>query len=196
MSMKPNIWPKTKDTEASPSDLPLRIRQSLGADYIPGYSETIMANDLAKSTIIPSATKEKYYRRDFGRGPAVLPVEFKWVRVVGPNGEISASANADAFQYTKLGFKAVKVESQEDFANQFNTIDGIGFPPAAQIDGEGMIRHRDAALFYIDKETADRLERERMEENKRFLGHNQPGGEVNVPQPFDFEEEETFTVNL
>ena len=179
---KPLLWGKGENESAG---MPLRVRQKLGPDYIPGYSEIVMANDLATSQIITTSTKEKYYKRDFGTGPQTLPVEFCYVRVQGPTGENSSSANEDTFQYTKMGYKAVIVTSQEDFAEQFQAIPGIGFPPAAHIGADGMIRHRDAALFYVDRKTADRLAQDRLEENKRFLGHNQPGPKVE-PRPYDF----------
>ena len=59
-----------------------------------------------------------------------------------------------------------------------------------------MIRHRDAALFFVDRDTADRLEKERMEENKRFLGHNQPNADANLPQPYDIIEEEAWSEDV
>ena len=168
--------------------IPRRIREKLGSDYIPGYSEKVMANDLATSKIITQDVKDKYNRRDFGTGPSTLPFEFKWVRVTGQKGEMSHSADEDAYQYTKQGYRPVKVESEADFHDQF----GFGFPPAGRIGEDGMIRHRDVALFYVDRQTADRLEAERMEANRRLLGHNQPGGE-SPAQLYDFEEEDAFT---
>jgi hypothetical protein len=168
----------------------------LGADYIPGYSELVMANDLEKSVAISTEVKEKYYKRDFGTGPATLPVEFKWIPVVGPNGEVSFNANEAVYQHKAMGYEPVilksttMVEADKEFRAQFF---GFGFPPVAHLSSDGMIRHRDAALFFVDRETADRLERERIEENKRFLGHNQPNADSNLPQPYDIVEEESWT---
>ena len=175
---------KDEDTSA----IPRRIRDKIGPDYIPGYSEIIMANDLASSNVITQDVKDKYNRRDFGTGPSTLPYEFKWVRVTGPKGELSHSADEDAYQYTKQGYSPVVIESQEDFTSRF----GFGFPPAARIGSDGMVRHRDVALFFVDRQTADRLEAERMDANKRLLGHNQPGGDP-PSQLYDFDEEESFT---
>lgn len=178
---------------SSENALPARARERLGADYIPGYSERVMANDLETSEIITTSTKEKYYRRDFGTGPGELSVEFKWVRVAGPTGDASSSAAQDAYEYTKRGYKAVSVTDKEDFVRQFKGGAGVtGFPPAAHIGADNMIRHRDSALYYVDRATADRLEQERLEDNKRLLGINQPGG-VTSKSPYDFDEEETFT---
>lgn len=185
MPKKPLLFGSLDEPEGM---IPRRIREKVGPDYIPGYSEAIMANDLSQSAIITSDVKAKYYRRDFGTGPAELPYEFKWVRVTGPKGEMSHSADEDAYHYTKQGFNPVVVESEEDFTDRF----GFGFPPAARIGPDGMIRHRDVALFYVDRQTADRLEAERMEANRRLLGHNQPGGEP-PKHLYDFEEEDTFS---
>jgi hypothetical protein len=174
--------------EEADSFVPRRIREKVGPDYIPGYSEQVMANDLSDSNIISNDVKDKYYRRDFGTGPGELFYEFKWVRVTGPKGELSHSADEDAYHYTKQGYAPVVVKSKEDFKDQF----GYGFPPAARIGPDGMIRHRDVALFFVDRQTADRLEDERMAANRQLLGHNQPGGEP-PSQLYDFNEEEHYT---
>lgn len=185
MPKKPLLF---AELDKADGPLPRRIRDKLGPDYIPGYSEAVMANDLSTSEIISQDVKDKYNRRDFGTGPSTLPFEFKWVRVTGPKGEMSHSADEDAYQYKMQGYLPVIVESTEDFTERF----GFGFPPAGRLGEDGMIRHRDVALFYVDRQTADRLEAERMEANRRLLGHNQPGGEP-IRQVYDFEEEETFT---
>jgi hypothetical protein len=190
MPRKPLLFGKIED-DTDDGLLPRRIRDKLGADYIPGYSEIVMANDLSHSEVISSSVKDKYYRRDFGVGPSELPYEFKWVRTTGPTGEMSHTADEDAYHYKKLGYHPVVVESPDDFTTRF----GFGFPPAARIAPDGMIRHRDVALFYVDRQTADRLEEERMAENRRVLGNNQPGGE-RPRDLYDFEEEDSFTASV
>lgn len=189
---KPFVFAAPKDEEA---DLPARTRQRQGPDYIPGYSERIMANDLSTSLVLTTAVKEKYYRREFGVGPGEIPVEFMWVRVSGPDGEKSDSATEDLYEYVKRGYKAIVVSDEEDFVAQFKYAGVTGFPPAAHIGSDGLIRHRDAALYFVSRKKADKLEQERIEDNKRLLGINQPGGEV-TPSPFDFVEEETYTRQL
>ena len=59
MGDKPMLWGRTKDIQEPGRDLPLRIKQRLGSDYIPGYSEIVMANDLSQSKVMTSNTKEK-----------------------------------------------------------------------------------------------------------------------------------------
>lgn len=189
---KPFLFAKPTAHDAA---LPARVRERLGPDYIPGYSERVMANDLDTSTVLTTEIKEKYNRRDFGVGPGVIPIEFKWVRVSGPTGEDSYSATQDRYEYVKRGYIAVEVDSEKDFVNQFRYAGVTGFPPAAQIGPDHLVRHRDSALYYVDRKTADRLEQERIEDNKRLLGHNQPGGEVQ-PSPYDFDEEETYSRRL
>ena len=189
---KPHIWAAPVDEEV---DQPARTRQRQGPDYIPGYSERVMANDLSTSLVLTTAVKEKYYAREFGVGPGVIPVEFMWVRVSGPDGEESYSATQDQYEYVKRGYKAIVVSDKEDFVAQFEYAGVTGFPPAAHIGSDGLIRHRDAALYYVDRVKADKLEQERLEDNKRLLGHNQPGGEV-APSPYDFNEEETYSRQL
>lgn len=189
MSKKPLLW---NTPEVDEAHLPRRLREKLGADYIPGYSEIVFANDLSLSDKLTDAEKEEYYKKEFGVGPNVLPYEFKWVRVSGPHGQPSDSAREDTFNYRRMGYKPVTVEAEADFKAQF----GFGFPPVAHIGADGMIRHRDSALFYVDRETADRLERERIEANRRFLGANQPDGKSNIPRPYSLTDEETGSASI
>ena len=189
---KPFLFAKPTSHDAG---LPARVRERLGPDYIPGYSERVMANDLESSTVLTTTIKEKYYRRDFGLGPGVIPVEFKWVRVTGPTGDESYSATQDRYEYVKRGYIAVEVDSEDDFVKQFKHAGITGFPPAAHISADRTVRHRDSALYYVSRKVADRLEQERIEDNKRLLGHNQPGGAV-APSPYDFDEEENYARQL
>ncbi len=189
---KPTLFYKPKETDA---DLPERTRQRQGPDYIPGYAERVMANNLSTSLVLTTAVKEKYYEREFGVGPGEIPVEFVWVRVSGPNGEDSYSATQDLHEYVKRGFEAVTVSDKDDFVKQYEFAGVKGFPPAAHVGSDGMVRHRDSALYVVSRVRADKLEQERIEDNKRLLGHNQPGGEV-APSPYDFNEEEIITRQL
>lgn len=184
MSKKPLLWNTPEQDEAL---LPRRLREKLGADYIPGYSEIVFANDLSITDQLTESEKQEYYDKEFGVGPNVLPYEFKWVRVSGPHGQLTDSAREDTFNYKRMGYQPIIVQTEEDFKAQF----GFGFPPVAHIGADGMVRHRDSALFYVDRETADRLERERLEANKRFLGQNQPDGEVNIARPYTLQDEAT-----
>jgi len=190
--LKPMIWAKPKAYDA---DMPARTRERQGPDYIPGYAERVMANNLSTSLVLTDAVKQKYYDREFGVGPGEIPVEFMWVRVSGPNGEDSFSATEDLNEYAKRGYEAVVVKDKDDFVVQFEYAGVTGFPPAAHVGADGLVRHRDSALYYVDRIRADKLEQERIEDNKRLLGHNQPGGAV-APSPYDFNEEEGFTRQL
>jgi hypothetical protein len=60
-------------------------------NYIPGYSEQVMANDMAKavktdSTGMSEETKQGYYQR-FGRKPMPLPYHFMPLRVLNTANE-------------------------------------------------------------------------------------------------------------
>ena len=189
---KPFLFAEPKETDA---DLPARTRERQGPDYIPGYAERVMANDLSTSLVLTTEVKEKYYQREFGVGPGEIPVEFMWIRVSGVDGEESYSATQDQYEYVKRGYKAVVVSDKDDFVTQFGYAGVTGFPPAAHVGSDGLIRHRDSALYFVSRIKADKLERERIEDNKRLLGHNQPGGEV-AASPYDFDEEETYTRQL
>ena len=192
VKQKPMIFAEPKAYDA---DMPGRTRQRQGPDYIPGYAERIMANNLSTSRVLTQAVKEKYYAREFGVGPGPIPVQFMWVRVSGPDGKDSFSATEDLNEYVKRGYKAVVVSDKDDFVKEFEYAGVTGFPPAAHVGPDGMIRHRDSALYYVSRIKADKLEQERIDDNKRLLGHNQPGGEV-APSPYDFNEEESFTQQL
>lgn len=117
--------------------------------WIPGYSEIVRANEIAAADDLTwniqhretGITKRQMYEV-IGAQPRELPVEFRWLRVVGINGGNSPNADKERAAFTKRGYRTVTRAELERW--------GLGLPPHAFEDGSGMIRRDDVALFVVD----------------------------------------------
>lgn len=127
-----------------------------GPDYIPGYTERVMANDIAKAdpllfreahrTSKGAKTQEELYR-EIGAEPGPLPVELTWLRVSSPSGGNSYSADVKMAEATQQhGFRKATVDDLKLY--------GFGFPPAAHKEPDGTIRRLDVALYIRHGEVA------------------------------------------
>lgn len=127
--------------------------------WIEGYSQIVQANDIAAANDLVWAnqhektgiTKEKVYNL-IGARPRELPMQFKWLRVAGPDGGNSYSADADTLQHKERGYRIVTPADLTSW--------GLELPPSAHVAG-GMIRRLDVALFVVDGR------RERLFEERR-----------------------------
>ena len=187
---KPLIFGEPMDEQEKTALRDPRLRDG-GHDpfYIPGYTEQLQANDIAggHEAVMPEHVKRKYYQR-FGKAPGELRHEFKWVRITNPSGGQSYNADIDATMYIQKGYRAVEVETKEDFEKKY----GCGFPPAASIV-DGKIRQLDVALFVIDGALARQNAEEQRAYNEWFHGANQPkqGEQTRIPFDIvDFDEDE------
>lgn len=150
-------------------------RGALDPSRIPGYSEIVQANDIAKADDLIfreqnlGKTKEDLYRQ-IGAQPQVLPVEFKWLRISGPGGGESHNALRELDGYkTKEGFSLVQ-KTAFDKGETFDRL-GYGFPPAGRRAEDGSInRGPDVALFVRDGEVARNWEKFYVDETARMEG--------------------------
>lgn len=163
------------------------------ASWIPGYSEIVRANEIAKADDFVWAvqhektgiTKKQIYEV-IGAQPQELPVEFAWLRVMGLDGGNSANADRERASYTKRGWRIVTVDDLKNW--------GLGLPPQAHVSG-GMIRRDDVALFVVD----GRRERSFREWEARQLAEaeaetKREGEKTGVPLTGEVERG-TFTLN-
>jgi hypothetical protein len=135
---------------------------SLDPSRIPGYHEIVQANEIAAADQLTwdnqyagtGITKEKIYKL-IGARPQELPVNFVWLRVAGPDGGNSYSADADRMWWTERGYRPATLEDI--------TRHGWRMPPAAHESG-GMIRRLDTALFVVDGRRARAIEKRRADQ--------------------------------
>ena len=193
LTEKPVIFADTR-TDAEKFD-PMLHQGALDPGRIPGYSEIVMANDIAKADDLIfrnqnlGRTKEDIYRQ-IGVQPQELDVEFKWLRITGPGGSESHSARRDLdSQINQEGFRLASEEN--DIVAR-----GYGFPPSGRRAEDGTIRRgSDVALYVRDGKVAQKWEAFRNAETARMENAGlssefRAGGDV-APT---FEEKERDTV--
>lgn len=168
--VKPVLFPDSR-TDAEKFDPRLHMG-ALDPSRIPGYSEIVQANDVAKSDPLvfrnqTGMTHEDMFKK-IGAKPQELPVEFKWLRISGPGGADSHSAmrTLDTAK-NKEGFRLASEEDLERY--------GYSFPPAGRKAEDGTIRRgADTALFIRSGEVARMWERYIVEEAARLEGASVP----------------------
>lgn len=124
---------------------PSQHRGHLDPSRIPGYSEVVMANDIARADDLyfrsqNGRTKEDVYRQ-IGATPKELDVEFAWLPVSAAGGAPSnvQARVLDRYQHQE-GFR---LATEEDLTSR-----GFGFPPLGRLAEDGTIRRgADVALF-------------------------------------------------
>ena len=165
---KPNLW---SDTRTALERFDPSVIRDLDPSRIPGYSEIVRANDIAKAdeldfrkaheTSLGVKTKEDAYRM-IGAKPRNLDVEFKWLPISGvAGGAIPYALSGQVDKYRQQGFDLVRLDialaatdADAAFAELFP---GCGFPPAARIEADGTIRRGpDVALYARNGEVARR----------------------------------------
>lgn len=176
-----------------------------GPSYIPGYSEIVAANDIAKAddllfreqhknALRPNGkqglTKDDVFRQ-LGTGPRVLDHEFRWLRVSGPN--MSRTYSADAQLSYAVNDQGFRLATEDDLKSR-----GYGMPPAAHLDGEGKIRRLDVALYIRSGEVARKWERYEVEKAAKRENSTVPTtfttGDYTVPASSEVEKRETITL--
>ncbi len=172
LTEKPVIFADTR-TDAEKFD-PNLHQGTLDPGRIPGYSEIVQANDIAKADDLIfrnqnlGRTKEDIYRQ-IGAQPQELPVEFKWLRISGPGGSESHSARRDLdSQKNQEGFRLAS-EERDLIARNY------GFPPAGRRAEDGTIRRgSDVALYVRDGKVARQWETFRNAETARMENAGPP----------------------
>jgi len=140
---------------------------TLDPSRIPGYSEIVQANDIAKADALyfreqnQGRTQEDVYKQ-IGATPQDLDVEFQWLRITGPGGADSPNAQRDLDGYVhQQGFR---LATEEDLSGR-----GYGFPPNARRAEDGSIRRGpDVALYVRSGEVSRMWEQYRAEEAARM----------------------------
>ena len=143
--------------EAAADDIP-RQTAALGdpgyhidVNYIPGYTEHVMSNDMENaiqtdSTGMSGKTKREYFKR-FGVAPSPLPFHFVPVRVLNAANE-PLQGNQQLMNYQRLGYSPAK---EADFREDgiFGRL-GWKQPPAFVITADNRYRNWDTELWYVD----------------------------------------------
>jgi hypothetical protein len=170
MSTKPIIF---SDTRGDAEKFDPRLHAgNLDPSRVPGYSEIVKANDIARADPLifrekTGMTQEEAYAK-IGAKPQELAVELAWLRISGPGGAESHSAarELDRAVYQE-GFRLC---SKEDLEGH-----GYGFPPAARPAEDGTIRRGpDTALYIRSGEVARKWEQYLAEETARLEGAAMP----------------------
>jgi len=143
--------------DAASDDIPRRTEElgspgyDLDVNYIPGYTEQVMSNDMEKaiqtdSTGMSEKTKRHYYKR-FGVEPKPLPFHFVPLRVLNTASE-PLEGNQQLMNYQRLGYRPAK---EEDFREDgiFGRL-GWKQPPAFTVTADGRYRNWDTEYWYVD----------------------------------------------
>lgn len=175
---------------------PYLLRGNPDPSRIPGWSEYVQANDIAKADDLyfreqNGMTKEDAYKL-IGAHPKPLEVEFRWLPVSGPSGARNPNAERTLDYYQSYeGFRVATVEDLESR--------GYKLPPAARVEADGTIRRGyDVALFVRSGEVARLWERYKAEETAKREGSHLPTtfSEGAYATETTYEEIERKTVHL
>jgi hypothetical protein len=188
---KPVLFADTR-SDAEKFD-PNLHRGHLDPSRIPGYSEIVQANDIAKSDPLVfrdrnSITQEEAYRQ-IGADPQELDVEFQWLPISGAGGGPSDAQVRVLDRYTtQEGFR---IATREDLERQpwFK-----GMPPLGRVAEDGSIRRgADVALFVRSGEVARNWEAFKHRQAREFEGV--PSPDSSAPEAW-FEKGEVETVTV
>lgn len=167
MSAKPAIFPDER-SDAERFD-PILHRGHLDPSRIPGYSEIVQANDIAKADDLyfreqnKGTTKEDIYRQ-VGAMPAQLDVEFAWLPVSNGQGGESSHVARQLDRYRNQ--EGYRLATDEDLASR-----GYQFPPTARRAEDGTIRRGpDVALYVRSGEVARKWEAFKIEQQREIQG--------------------------
>lgn len=168
-SKKPAIFADTR-SDAERFD-PTLHRGHLDPSRIPGYSESVMANDIAKSDALAfrsanqGVTHEDMYRQ-IGAAPAVLDVEFQWLPITNAEGTTSSHVYRQLDKY--INQEGFRLATREDLESR-----GYGFPPTAREAEDGTIRRGpDVALYVRSGEVARKWETFKFAQQAELAGAN------------------------
>jgi len=166
LKAKPVLFAEDYNTRFDPVNV-----RSTDPSRIEGWSETVQANDIAKADALEFRkahetakvikTQEDAYKV-IGAGPAELPVDFKWLRISGPGGADSPSANAEIDMYVSQGFLPCTKEIFDIMVENY----GYKFNHALwRVAEDGTIRRGyDVALYYRSGDVARKWEQHSVAE--------------------------------
>ena len=150
---------------------PTLHRGHLDPSRIPGWSEIVQANDIAKGDALTfraanqGVTQEDLYAK-IGAKPTLLDVEFAWLPITNAEGTTSSHVYRQLDRYVNQeGFRLATVEDLESR--------GYGFPPTARKAEDGSIRRGpDVALYVRSGEVARKWEAFKFAQQAELAGAN------------------------
>jgi len=166
---KPNIWAETR-SDAERFD-PARHRGPLDPSRIPGYSEIVQANDIAKADALTfrnanNITKEDAYAL-IGATPRKLDVEFQWLPISGGGGANMSQAQTRVLDRYR-NQEGFRLAVEDDLTSR-----GFGFPPLGRPAEDGTIRRGpDVALYVRSGEVAKMWENFKIQEQAALEGRS------------------------
>ena len=188
---KPVLFPDER-ADAERFD-PMQHRGHLDPSRIPGYSEIVQANDIAKADDLEfrdknGVSKEDMYRK-IGATPRPLPVEFAWLPISGVAGGVSNAQERVNDRYrNQEGFRLAVWP--DDFASH-----GFDFPPLGRHAEDGTIRRgSDTALYVRSGEVARKWDAFKIQEQARLEGRKTSSGAAPGAFVGDLMASETVTV--
>lgn len=158
-------------------------------NWIPGYSEYVIANELSKAEYGSMSYQQRALRyRDLGvDGPKELPVHIKGLRVAGLDGATNDNVAIDLAQYQADGYRPMRVEDLERY--------GMKMPPLYHVAADGTIRRGDVALHFVDAEGAKRVrDRKDAETKDRETGSNTVGATSGVPIHVEMQRDPNYSL--
>ena len=138
------------------------------SSYIPGYSDIRHLNELLKKD---------------GLEERLLPIRLQWIRSTGETDR------RDMMQWGRLGYELVKADPQTKRSDLLEK-HGFGFPPAAHVTPEGLIRKDDLLLAFVDGVQAQKNFDKEREFTREFESSSGDNPEI------QFEEEKREKVYL
>lgn len=147
---------------------PRRHRGHLDPSRIPGYSEIVMANDIARADPLEfrkanGMTQEDAYRL-VGATPRELDIELQWL-------PISGAAGAPSDLQARVLDRAINQEGFRLATEDDLTSRGFGFPPLGRLAEDGTIRRgADVALYVRSGEVARKWESFKLAEQAAYEG--------------------------
>lgn len=148
---------------------PALHRSHLDPSRIPGYSEIVQANDIAKTDALTfrslnGRTHEDMFR-EIGATPQKLDVEFQWLPISSAaGGGLPASQARIMDRYVNQ--EGFRLATLEDLSSR-----GYGFPPLGRIAEDGTIRRgADVALYMRSGDVARMWEAARIADQREAEG--------------------------
>ena len=188
---KPVLFPDAR-SDAERFDPELH-RGHLDPSRIPGYSEIVMANDIAKADDLVfrdanGVTKEDMYRK-IGATPRPLPVEYAWLPISGVAGGVSRAQERVSDRYRNQEGYRLAVWP-DDFE-----VHGFDFPPLGRLAEDGTIRRgSDTALYVRSGEVARKWESFKIQEQAELEGRKTSSSAAPGAYVGNLEASETVTV--
>lgn len=158
-------------------------------NWIPGYSEHVRANALAKAEYGSMAYQQRRYQmQQLGVGELKpLPIEITTVRIATLDGKTNDNISLDMARYRADGYQFVTPAVLERY--------GMRMPPLYSIAADGTIRRGDSALMYVDAQRAKLNDEIKLAETRaRESTSSTVGQSTGVHIDVEVERDDNFTL--